>query len=237
MAVDPTHITSSYSNTDATSYTTASISPTANRWLVIDTVSRRNPQHAAAPTISGLSGGTSLTWILELSLNDGTSDAASPGRVSRHYAWTGASPGTGTIGISWGAETSIGTAWIVYELGATTDTSDPFVQSASHKEDTATATSGTVTLAAFGSANNRPLICSYHDINEASTPEAGYTEIGDVAGTAGNLSFAAAFHGSTTDTSPSYSWTTTAHNAQIASEIKAGPGTVSWTVGMVNIGF
>lgn len=213
MAVDPTHLTSSYDNVDRTAYTTASISPTASRWLVID-VANAKAAVPEIPTVTGLS----LTWTQEATV---ASAAVSQDRRStRVYAWTGASPGSGALTITFSA-TQTGCAWIVYELGADVDTSDPFVQTATTSSDAA-GTSASVALAAFGSANNRPLICAVHAANEVSTPEAGYTEIGDVNSNAPILGFAAAFHGSSTDTSPSYSWaSSTTTNAAIASEIKA----------------
>jgi hypothetical protein len=210
-----TGLTSSYDNVDRTLYTTASISPTASRWLVVDSCGRAATD-PGAPTISGLS----LSWTQEASL---LSTGASPPRLARHYAWTGVAPGSGAITISWGATTSIGTAWHVYELSADVDTSDPFVQTVTSAPGTA-GTGITISLAAFGSTDNRPLIAAYHGANETSTVEAGYTEIGNVFGTAGNLSWATAYHGTTADTTPSYSWVAnTSERAAIGSEIKAAP--------------
>ena len=217
MTIVCTLKTSSYNPADQTSYTTASISPTANVWLVVDCAGRRNP--VLSPyTVTGLGGGTALTWTLESSQN---STEASPGRIERWYAFTGASPGTGTITISHGAETSLGTGWIVYEISGA-DTSDPFVQSAGHAPGPGTGIS--ITLSAFASTDNRPLIAVYHEVNEASSPDTTpslYTELGDVNGTGGNLGLASAYNPNDTDTAVGYSWTTAAGSAGIASEIKA----------------
>jgi hypothetical protein len=207
-------LTQSYDNVDRTSYTTASVSPTANRWLVVDCWGRDDATLIPVPTVSGLS----LSWVTELT----DQSASTTHRIGRFYAATGGSPGSGTITIDWGASTVDGAAWIVYELSSDVDASDPFVQSVSN-ELGGTNTSITVTLAAYGSSDNRPLICAVHRANEASSPEAGYTEIGDVNGASPITGFAAAYNSTTTDTTPSYSWVTGASDPQmaIASEIKA----------------
>jgi hypothetical protein len=213
LTLDPTLLTSSYDTVDRTSYTTASVSPVGDRWLVVDSYARWDAGLIHAPTVTGLS----LTWINEA----GVTNAAVTHQVTRSYARTPASPGSGTILLSWGADTMDAAGWIVYQLGSDMDASDPFVQ-------TATLASGsdglsiTVTLSAFTDGANRPLICASHRANEGSTPEAGYTEIGDVSGV--TVGFAAASHSTTTDTSPSYSWATSASSPSlaIASEMKAG---------------
>lgn len=221
-----THLTSSYNNVDATSFATASISPTASRWLVADVWSRDDVGSIAAPTITGLS----LSWTTEHT----KIPAAGTHQVTRAYAATGGSPGSGAITFNFGAATHDGCAWIVYELSSDVDAADPFVQSVSID---VTGTSISVTLAAFGSSDNRPLICAAHRANEISNPEAGYTEIGDVSGTGPDEGFAAAYHGTTTDTTPSYSWVTnTSPCIAIASEIKAAivAGTAAWELGWVS---
>jgi hypothetical protein len=207
-----THLTSSFDNVDRTSYTTASISPTANRWLVVDTYGRQDTG-PSTPTVSGLS----LTWVAEHTKIDAALDHV----VQRAYANTGGSPGSGTITINYGA-THVGCAWIAYELSSDVDASDPFVQTLSNES---IGTSISVTLAAFSSGNNRPLICAFHRATEASAQEAGYTEIGDVNGTSPAAGFAAAIHETATDTVPSYSWVTNVSpNLAIASEIRTAAG-------------
>lgn len=212
-----THITSSYNNVDQTSYTTGSFTPTASRWIVIDVYNRDNLS-AQTPTISS-SHSLAVAWTQELTVPDSANDH----RVSRWYARTGASPGASTITIDFSAVTQVGCGWIVYEASSDWDASDPFVLSASNVASITN--SVTVTLSAFASSDNRPLICAFHRANEASTPEAGYTEIGDVAGATPDAGFACAYHGTATDTTPSYSWTTTQTPViGVASEIKAAAG-------------
>lgn len=231
MAIAVTHLTSSYDNVDRTNYDTASISPTANRWLVID-VFQGSTLDLTAPTITGLVGGSSLTFVQEASLSYGGATR----RLTRFYAWTGAAPGTGTIDINFTLG-QIGCAWIVYEISGADET-DPFVQSATAAGGGA-ATSVAVTLAAFASSDNRPLIVAHHAVNEGvahdTTPSA-YTEIApsDLAGAAPAVGMNTAYNSTDTDTTPSYSWaTSTGTSAAVASEIKAGAATQ--TLGMSGI--
>lgn len=213
-----THLTSAWDEVDRTSYTTASISPTASRWLVVDCYARDDGTVAIAPTISGLSGGTALSWTTEHT----KVDAGTHHQVTRFYAWTTGSPVSGTIGFSFGATTYDGCGWIIYELSSDVDTSDPFVQTASNEGGT---TSISVTLAAFGSSDNRPLVCAFHRANEGATQEAGYTEIADIFGANPIMGFAAAYNPTATDTNPNYTWVTSSSpNLAIASEIKVSAG-------------
>jgi hypothetical protein len=210
---------SGYNNVDQSSYATSSIGPTANRWLVVDVWARDDAGSVAAPTITGLS----LTWI-----NEHTKISADGTRVLRRaYAWTGAAPGSGALTFNFGAATMDGCAWHVYMLGEDVDASDPFMQSAS--AESASGTSPSVTLSAFASPNNRPLVACSHDANEASAPEFGYTELADVNGTSPSVGLAVAYNDGFTDTSPSYSFATSTTALVIASEVKMNsPLTQEW---------
>ena len=211
-----TLLTSAGSVTPGTSFVTASVSPTANRWMIVDVWTRDDGGGlTAAPTVTGLS----LSYTTEATRLYGGTPASH--MLSRHYAWTGASPGSGAVTLNNGAITCEASIWSVYELSSDTDTGDPFVQTVTAEQ--AGGTSISVTLAAFTSVDNRPLIVAAHRANEGSTPEAGYTEVSDVT-TAGPVEgMAVAYHLSSTDTTPSYSWATSGSDPQIAiaSEIRA----------------
>lgn len=214
MSLAPTVLTSSYNNADQASYTTASISPGGERYLCLEVFSSRTAP-TAVPTISGLS----LTWIQEATVS--ITPAASEHRLTRFYARTPVSPGSGTITIDFGAATQGGCAWAVLELSADIDHVDPFVQSLTANPGTSAANIS-VTLAAYNSANNRPLIAIWHLTNEASAEEAGYTELVDHNGATPNSGFAVAYHPTSADTTPSYSWVTaTTSRLAIASEMRA----------------
>jgi hypothetical protein len=212
MAITITALTSSYDNVDRTVYTTASISPTASRWLVVDSFARGPDPVPSDATVAGLS----LTWTQE-----GSGDAGSILRINRHYAWTGASPGSGTITLTYSVS-ALGAGWVIYEVNGA-NASDPFVQTIANVTSNPPATSVSVTLAAFGNAANRPLISAFHNATEASTEDStpsAYTELADVSGGSPNAGFAVAWNSANTDTTPSYSWTTSSSlYAAIASEI------------------
>ena len=221
MALAITSLAAAGDGTDLSTYVTASISPGANRWLVAD-VQNSQAGGPQTPTISGLS----LTWTQEAT----ATTAANARRLTRFYAWTGASPGSGALTFDFAAVTQNSCVWSVYEMTGV-DTGDPFVQSASDAPG-GNGTSTTVTLAAFGSTDNRPLIAATHSANEVSDPEAGYTEIADVSGAAFSA-LATAYHSGATDTTPSYSWATSVSNRLgLASEVK-----VTGTAGTLDLDF
>lgn len=210
MAIAITALTSSFTATDAASYTTASVTPSANVWLVVDVMTAK-ASPVGDPTISGLS----LTWTKE-----GHQDTFQTNRrITRFYAWTGSSPGSGAITFDYGGVTHLGSAWHVYEISGA-NTTDPFVQTVGSDGGGASATSVSVTLSAFADSNNRPLISKLHVIQQAATQEGGYTEFGDVTGAGPAIGFAIAYHATATDTTPSYTWgTATGSYSALASEI------------------
>jgi hypothetical protein len=217
MAITITALTSSYDNVDRSVYTTASVSPTASRWLVVDTFFRAaDIPTNDPPAIAGLS----LTWVPELSANE-----QSIVQVSRAYAWTGGTPGSGTITIT-PSVAAIGAGWIVYEIGGA-NLSDPFLQTIA-SPGLQSGLSQSVTLAAFGNSLNRPLISSFHNAAQVSDPDTtptAYTEIGDISGSTPLVGFAVAWNSTDADTTPSYSWATTSNLIRaIASEIADAGG-------------
>jgi hypothetical protein len=140
--------------------------------------------------------------------------------MKRAYAWTGTTPGSGAITADYGQEITSWT-WAVYEITGASST-DPFIQTVGATPGGGD-TSVTVTLSAFSDSANRPLIAAEHATAEASTEEGGYTEIADQTITGNDMGFAVAWHSTTTDTTPSYSWTTvTSNRIGIASEIAIG---------------
>lgn len=110
------------------------------------------------------------TWDLVASIASG-----SVSRVSIYRAQQ-ASPGSGTITIGFGATTIGGCAWAVYNIpGAQTGSNGAaaVVQSA---VAASSATSITVSLAAYGSANNMGLGSTVHEANEAPTSFPSFTQ-------------------------------------------------------------
>ena len=85
------------------------------------------------------------------------------------------------------------------------------------------ATSLAVTLAAFGSANNRPVAFFNHRIAEATTQEPGYTELDDASHSAPTAGAECEWHGATAETTPSASWLTASAGGGFAIEVRAAP--------------
>lgn len=209
MAVTANHLTSSGSETAQSSYNTASVSPGSNRLILVAVLQGRSGG-GNVPTLSG----NGLTWQLV------ASSALFTSFYKMHlFRSMGASPSTGAITIDFGGQNQTRVTWSVVEFDGVdtggTDGSAAVVQSASN---TGTAvTSLTVTLAAFGSADNATYGTFGTDQVGDITPGTGFTELSDVS------------HGqrhetewrSDNDTSVDVSWSGSSDAGGIAVEIKA----------------
>ncbi|MEK7180385.1 MAG: hypothetical protein AAB706_02830, partial [Patescibacteria group bacterium] len=159
--------------TDATSFATASISPTANR-LVLAWVSnlRFGEGTAAAPTLTG----AGMTWVQVATV----SHTQNPEYRVTLFRALNAAPGSGAVTISFGAETQNTCHWSIEEWSGVdtsgTDGSGAIVQSGTAQS--ASAASLTVTLAAFGSATNAVAAGFMRgSLGSGWTPETGYTTV------------------------------------------------------------
>jgi hypothetical protein len=203
----PTLLTASFSDTDASSYNTASISPSGNRLITLMVLSRAVAGDANVPTISG----NSLTWVEEETIIDGN-------RITAFRAMS-ATPSTGQVTISFGGQTQMYCHWKIVEWDGVdlsgTHGSGAVRQSVSAK-DVGTNTGLSITLAAFGNANNAA--SGAVRSGNAVTPGAGFTELSE---TTGDAIFEDEWK-STQDTSVDWSWSSTASFALgIALEIKS----------------
>jgi hypothetical protein len=224
MAISAVNKVASRTATDATSYATASITPTANRWLILDFWVFNSDVTPVPPTTVT---GNGLTWTL---VHEETSSNGNH-NLSRWKAWTGATPSAGAVTADFGAVLQRGAGWSISEFDGL-DTSDPFV--GTNHVVNMPGTSGTsidCTLAAFAHADNRALIQVMHTANEASAPEAGLTELSDTNGTGPAAGHAVAWGN---DTTPSYTWVTSQARAAIASELKAASTAQQVDLGFIN---
>lgn len=218
MALAVNALTSGSDTVDRTTYTTASVTPTANALVLVAAYSRRNP----GVDVSSISG-NGLTWVKIASV---TSTALTFRYISLWRAM-GASPSAGTIGITWAGQCN-NSAWSVFEITGTdtsgTDGSGAIVQSGT-SPDPSTGTSGTITLSAFGSTNNMGVGFFHHNADEATTPGSGFTEIHDIQiseNTAGmNTEY------KVNDNTVDASWTTSIDWLGIAIEVKQDTSTSS----------
>ena len=222
MAISAALLDSLASGTDAASYTTASITPTANA-LQLLSVTNSKGTASDVPTVTGCG----LTWV-----EVGASFAWSAGGFNWRltvFRALGASPTTGQLTIDFAGATQTGIRYIWQEYTGTdtsgTNGSGAVVQTATAPASPpAASTSLTVTLAAFGDAtNNAAFICAGHQANEVSAEEGGYTELGDVATSVPVGALAAAWK-LAEDLSPSYSWVTSSNAGARAIEVKAAGG-------------
>lgn len=174
--VFPRILTQGGSGTAASSYNTASVTPTTNRRVAVFVVALDNTSSAIAnPSVSGCN----LTWGVDRA--GGTEIVAVTSGADDHVnIWMltarGASPTSGQLTITFSAtvETCL---WIVVEY----ENSNSIVQTAT---TTGTPPAQAGTLAAFGNANNAT-IGAVAQVGGAGTNlalrhETGYTQIGQV---------------------------------------------------------
>ena len=195
-----------------TTVASASVSPTAES-LVLFCIYARNQDAAADPgNPTSVVGGGSQTYDLVNGVLFDTRKRKSVYRA-RQASWT-----AGAITATY-AGNVIGVVEVVEFAGIDTggtNGSSAIVQSVTGT--TAGATSLTVALAAFGSANNASFGSFSHAAAEATTPGASFTELTDITGPSGT--------GSETewqlaDADASASWATSSAAAGIGIEIKA----------------
>lgn len=210
MALAFTNVEVVTSPADASSYNSPlNSSPADDSWLVFDLISR---VASGDPNIPTLSGG-SLTYTQEATTAAGTTNR----RLTRFVAQiVGASPGAYTLTADFAAQTQTLCFWHITNITGG-DTSDIFVDGNS-LTNSGTGTSGSVTLSAFASTDNRPLFAIVKGQATEAFTEGG-VELADPAGTEG-YRLSTSYY-ATAETVPSASWVTSAVWAAIAGEVKA----------------
>lgn len=168
-----TSLTSGSSTVDASSYATASVTPTANS-LVLVAVYSRQAVSTTTPTLTG----NGMTWV---SVNSTLIGTGTNRRITV-FRSLHASPSAGAITIDFAANTQTQCIWSVVEFAdvdtSGTNGSGAIVQSGVAATDNAT--SLTVTLSAFSDANNMAYGAFNHNADEDTAPGSGFTEIHDV---------------------------------------------------------
>lgn len=218
MALNAASLTSGEDATDATSFTTASVSPSDNALVLVAVLSRRQ---SATPDQPTLSGGGMAAWT-HVAGSAFSSSGTQRARLDVFRALE-ATPGTGTLTIDYAGVTHSKAAWSIVEF-TDVDTSGSngagaIVQSGT---DSGTATSSTVTLSAFGSANNAGYGAFAHNANEATTEGSGFTELHDVAGSAPASGLQSEWK--VNDASVDASWSTSSLYGAVAAEVKQSAG-------------
>lgn len=176
-----TMLTADDSETDATSYATASITPTANTTLIAFIASKVS---SGSPTLSSVTG-NGLTWTEVRTVNSSTVRGLSVYRAS------GASPSAGAVTFDFGAQTQLGANWGVIQVdGTSTVTTDGVVQSSTGSDSADTLT---VTLGAFAFSGNHTLGV-FMSIDTAggalnNSEGAGFTMLAENSGLVGGETF------------------------------------------------
>lgn len=216
MAVSATNKATAGNNVDASSFATASITPTANKLILAWVYSIA----ATAPNVATATG-NGLTYVQI----DSQLDTDSVRRITLFRAM-GSSPSSGAITFDFAGQTQTGCAWSVVEYDGTdisgTNGSGAIVQSA--KNSSTAATSLTVTLAAFSSTNNGTAGGFGIPLNTAGQPAAGsgFAATGQVNQASPNLSIGSEFRNDNDTTVNMTSGAASIPWVGIAVEIKAG---------------
>lgn len=188
MAITATNLATSGSTTDSTSFTTGSISPSANK-LILLWVYTINSSAPNTPTVTG----NSLNWVNVASRADG----ANIRRITLFRAM--GTPTSGPLTIDFAGQLQSGCAWSIVQYDGTsligTDGSGALVQAVSNAS-IGIDTSLTVTLAAFSGVGNATVGGFGVSFNSAGLPAvgSGFTATGQFNQTSPNLSIASEFN-------------------------------------------
>lgn len=222
MAITATNLTMTRFGGSQTSFATSSISPSANKLILVTVVT-----YGGTPaTPSGVSG-NGITYAL---IRSATYGQFTDSVIS---VWRGmsASPSSGAVTVTWSASTSRQAIAVDQLDGIDTGGSNgsaAIVQSANASESsTAVTLFDALTLAAFGSASNGTFAAIGFDPNSgraAVTPEASWTELADIFqnNSSDNGSNGATMYRPDNDTTPTWTWTgSLARTTAIGIELKA----------------
>lgn len=205
----------------ATSFTTASVSPSGNQLILVSVHAYISTGSVApsAPTVTG--NGITYTLI-------GTGQDVDTAGTDRAKMWIfrgmAASPTAGAITISFGATSMTRCFWSVDQSDANVDTTGTNGSGAIAHDPpdgfTASGTVSTISVTYAGGAistNNSGFTAVCSQTNQAKTPRSGWTELADTfAVTLGSMETQ---YIAGTDTAASASWTTAARAGIIALEI------------------
>lgn len=205
------------SDTDATSYTTASITPVANRLYLLAVLNSRSGAAATVPTATG----AGLTWV-QVDTQEFASGSPHQRRITVFRAMGSGSAGALTV--DFGGVTQSGFQAQVAEFTGVdtsgTNGSGAIVQAV--KDLSTSGTSISKAMAAFGASGNRGYAAVGHDKNESKTPRASWTELRDPAGSYGSPTQNLETQWSDAagaDNTVSASWATSANAAIIGIEV------------------
>jgi hypothetical protein len=227
MAIGETSLASLADGTDRANgnvYTVPSSSPVANTLILLAVGARLSATAAInTPTVSGFGA----TWVLVDSYNGFEGSTRSRIWLFRTMLGTGQT-GTVTINPANGTTAWSGCGASLKEFTGVdtsgTNGSGAVVQSVTGAGPTADSGTISLTLAAFGSSNNRPyMLGGVRDNAVTFAPETNWTEIHEAQPGNGNFAIATAWRSDATDTTPSMSFSGASSDPSggLAIEIKA----------------
>ncbi len=206
------------STVDGTVFNSGSFTPTAGSLIVATFCSIRGS--SADPNVVTVTDSAGLTWT-QISEFAYASSGTSRARIAVYAAATPGSPAAMTVTGTY-AGTISGCTMSVFEVFGT-DVADGvgqcFVQTVSTTANV-TGTSGSITLAAAGSANNRAFSVWAHFANEGVTPRASWSEIGDAGVGSPAQSAETQWRSDAFETTASGTWSTSSSYGGTAFEIK-----------------
>jgi hypothetical protein len=211
----------------ATSATTASISPIANRLILVTVHAYINAGSVqpATPTVTG----NGITYALERAQD--TDDAGADRGTLFVFRGMATSPTPGAITISFGAVTMTRIQWAVDQSDANVSTlgsngSGAVIQSTGVTL-AAAATSGTVNYVSAMRSSSSGYAAWGHQTQEAKVQRSGWTEVSDVFTV--SLASVETQYIASPDTAGSASWTTSSRAGGIILEIATAPSPlVAW---------
>lgn len=234
MAIAVAHLATAGSGTDGTSFSSASITPTASRLIIAGyVIDRTDNIEPTTPTVTG----NGLSWSLIDSHYYNTDQGARDEKIFLLAAATGGSPSAGAVQFSHGATTHHGANWTIFELDGTdvaNGVAQCFVQVAKSTINVS-GTSITVNLSTSAVADNRAFFINVHHADELVTPRTNWTELGDAGSNSPDLHTESQWRSDTFETTASASWTTNVRLGAIAFEVKAvvAAAQAVWEMGWV----
>jgi len=199
-----------FDNANATVYTTGSWTPPQNALLVLYICNAATTDDPSSVV------GNGVTWSKKASVNDGSGS-----RVGLWVADSGVAPTAGVITVTFAAQQG-GCSLLVFALTGVDLSGGALAAVVQAPSNSGSATSGSVTLAAAGSSNNRPIVCFLHRANELTTPRAAWSEIGDGSYSGPLRGTETQWRSDAFETTASATWASNVNWAGLAGEIKAG---------------
>src|SRR3989338_4678354 len=170
-AITTTLLDASVSGDNLTEYTTNSITPSSNALILAAVLARQGSGSSTAVTSMS---GNGLTWrkIQTIGLSGSSLSTLSL------YCAQGASPSAGAVTITFATGQSVA-HWAISEFKDVSTTGDCNTNAVAQIGAASGANPITVTLASFANADNRPFMATGIGIDNAISPETGFTELSE----------------------------------------------------------